>query len=108
MEGFKDRFVYALERAQKTKAQLSRETGIGEPLLYFYASGRNEPKQKNLEKIAKALHVSVDWLVTGKEPDPEKVLIETYKRLPDFKREELLRFAAYLERYEELKNGPQD
>lgn len=106
MEQFKDRFNQALVLSGKTRAQLSRETGISEPLLHFYSTGRHEPKTTNIGLIAKALHVSEDWLITGREEKSQTILVEAYNRLSDSRKQELLRYARYLE-YEDRLNGTQ-
>ncbi len=46
---------------------LSQETAIPRRTLETYLSGNAEPKAQRLALIAKAAHVSVDWLVTGED-----------------------------------------
>lgn len=101
MEEFKDRFRSALIRSGKTRAQVSRETGISQPLLHLYYNGECDPKQTNIALLSKSLGVSVDWLVTGIEPNSEALLVESYKRLPEEKQKDLLRYARYLEALED-------
>ncbi len=101
MSEFKDRFNQAVAMSGKTRAQISRETGITQSLLYYYSIGRNDPKQSYVQLLAKSLGVSVDWLVTGIEPNSEALLVESYKRLPEDKQKDLLRYARYLEALED-------
>lgn len=96
MSEFKERFNEAIEKSGKTRAQISRETGISQAQLHFYSTGRNEPKQNNISLLSRSLNVSVDWLVTGIEPSSESLLVEAYKDLSEDKRRELLRYARYL------------
>ena len=50
-----------------TQKELAKMTGLGITTIQGYESGKFIPKQENLEKIAKALDVSVDYFRKGDE-----------------------------------------
>jgi len=52
----------AMSVACKTQADLVRETGISKGTLSRYLSGRFEPKQMAVNKLAIALNVAEMWL----------------------------------------------
>lgn len=56
------------ERGLKT-ADISRATGISLPIFSYWKAGRSTPKYDNLRKIADFFNVTVDYLITGKEPE---------------------------------------
>ena len=60
---FSERLNEALEIKNISPAELSRQSGIIEATISNYRKGKYKPKQPNLEKIAKALNVSVAWLL---------------------------------------------
>lgn len=53
----------ALNIRRKTQADLMRETGIDKGSISHYLSGRYEPKQKAIYKLAQALSVNEAWLL---------------------------------------------
>lgn len=53
----------ALELSGKKQADLVRETGLDRGSISSYLSGRYEPKQKAIYKMALALDVSEAWLL---------------------------------------------
>lgn len=53
----------ALNIRKKTQADLVRETGIDKGSISHYLSGRYEPKQKAIYKLAQALSVNESWLL---------------------------------------------
>lgn len=63
MSSFKDRLEIALTMRETTPAELSKKTGIGEGAISQYRKGAYEASQRNLEKIARALQVSIPWLM---------------------------------------------
>lgn len=48
---------------------------IGKSTFSDWKSGRSEPKNEKLAKIANALDVSLDYLINGREDDEEKYYI---------------------------------
>lgn len=53
----------AMEKAEKKQADLVRETGLDRGSISSYLSGKYEPKQKAIYKLARALDVSEAWLL---------------------------------------------
>ena len=103
-----------------TLAQLGKEIGVSEEYIRAYESGRRNPKQKNLEAIADALHVNVETL-TGADFDGVKAmhrLFQIFRQYPgeliEYKDSEgedrlavsfngLMLMASWFERYEEYQ-----
>lgn len=63
-----DRLRYAMEYRNLKQADLCKMTGIGKSSISTYLAGHYEPKQKNLDKLAKALKVNVTWLMGQDAP----------------------------------------
>lgn len=67
----------AMDNAGKTQADLVRETGLSKSTLSRYLSGKFEPKQMAVNKLAVALNVSEMWLwgcdVPMERPAPEEL-----------------------------------
>ena len=57
------RLKEALQIAGKKQADLVRETGLDRGSISSYLSGKYEPKQKAIYKLAQALNVSEAWLL---------------------------------------------
>lgn len=58
-----ERLKEALNKAGKKQADLVRETGLDRGSVSSYLSGKYEPKQKAIYKMASALDVSEAWLL---------------------------------------------
>lgn len=68
------------------QSDLSTLTAIGKPSISQYLSGKNEPKQGNIKKIAEVLTVNESWLSgydvpmeIGLNPEPNEKNISIYK-----------------------------
>lgn len=59
---FANRLKHAMDEKNMTQAELSALSGIGKPSISQYLSGKNEPKQHNIKKLAEALQVSESFL----------------------------------------------
>ena len=57
------RLKEAMAMAGKRQADLVRETGLDRGSISSYLSGKYEPKQKAIYKLAQALGVSEAWLL---------------------------------------------
>lgn len=77
-ESFSNRLKKALEIRNMKQADLVRKSGIGKSTISQYVSGKFEPKQKGIYKIAKALNVSEAWLM-GHDVKIDRIVT----RLPD-------------------------
>ena len=60
-----------MQRGFMTRAQLADETGIALHKLRFFEIGRDLPNDEELEKIARALGVSTDWLMAGERDNDD-------------------------------------
>nr|DAG73365.1 MAG TPA: Repressor protein CI [Caudoviricetes sp.] len=64
-------FEKLLEEKGVTAYRVSKETGVGRSTFTDWKNGRSVPKQDKLQKIADFFNVSVDYLMTGKEPEKD-------------------------------------
>lgn len=68
-----------------TPYKVGKETGIATSTLSDWKNGKSTPKQDKLKLIADYFNVSVDYLMTGKEPEqkeyPEMELTEEHFEL---------------------------
>lgn len=62
-------FLKLLEKEGVTAYKVGKETGIAGSTFTDWKTGRSVPKQEKLQKIADYFNVSVDYLMTGKEPE---------------------------------------
>ena len=60
---FQERLEQGLQLKNMTPAELSKCTGISEGAISQYRKGAYKATQRNLEKIASALGVSITWLM---------------------------------------------
>lgn len=58
-----------LDQKKLKNSDVSRGTGISNMTLSDWKNGKTTPNSKNMQKIANFLDVSVDYLMTGKEPE---------------------------------------
>lgn len=58
-----DRLREAMAVAEMKQADLMRETGLDRGSISSYLSGKYEPKQKAIYKMARALNVNEAWLL---------------------------------------------
>jgi repressor LexA len=65
---FNVRLVEALQLRNMKPAELSRISGISEGMISSYRHGNYKASQRNLEKLAKALNVSIPWLMGADVP----------------------------------------
>jgi transcriptional regulator with XRE-family HTH domain len=64
-------FEQLLQKYGVTTYKVSKETGIGQSTLSAWKTGKSNLKPDKLQIIADYFGVSIDYLMTGKEP-PEK------------------------------------
>ena len=62
MKTLSERLQYAMYQREMTRSELSVATGLSEATISHYITGRNEPKTKNIQILAKALKISDSWL----------------------------------------------
>ena len=81
MNTFADRLREAMAIAEKTQADLMRETGLNRSTISHYFSGRYEPKREALCLLAQALDVNEYWLMgrdVKKERSVERTVDDKY------------------------------
>jgi len=67
---FKDRLNEALIMRNMNAAELARTSGVNEGAISQYRKGNYKANQYNLEKMAKALGVSIPWLMGANIDSP--------------------------------------
>lgn len=68
-----DRMLAALHRKGWSLSELSRRTGVPQPTIHRIGAGVSaNPRRESIEKIARALGVSAEWLWTGRPGIPPK------------------------------------
>ena len=55
-----------------TAYKVSKETGIATSTLSDWKKGRSTPKQDKLQKIADYFNVTIDYLLTGNNPEKKE------------------------------------
>ena len=64
-DSFANRLREVMTLADKTQADLARETGINKGSISRYLSGKCEPNARHLYLLANALNVNEWWLLYG-------------------------------------------
>ena len=71
--------------------ELSRRAGISQPQISLLESGKYQVKRKAAEKLAAALEVGVDWLLTGDESKKrfpaDKAMVDWLWQHPEIREE---------------------
>ena len=71
--------------------ELSKRAGISQPQISMLESGKYQVKRKAAEKLAAALEVGVDWLLTGdeekKDVPADKAMVDWLWQHPDVREE---------------------
>ena len=70
------RFEDLLVAKGVTAYKVGKETGITTTTLTNWKKGKYVPKQDKLQRIADYFDVSIDYLITGKEPDNNILSVE--------------------------------
>lgn len=70
MATFQERLNLALKLRDMTPAELSRTSGVNEGAISQYRTGAYKASQRSLDKLSKALNVSVAWLMGWEESAP--------------------------------------
>ena len=68
-----ENYVNAKKKRKLKDADITRATGITSSTLSEWKKGKYTPKADKLQAIADALDVSVEFLITGKDWNPEKL-----------------------------------
>lgn len=101
------RIRQAMELRGIKAVDLVQATGLGKSAISQYISGKYEPKQVAIHKIAKALNVSEAWLMGYDVPiqraeeiktvvsKEETELLDMYHKLDALDKKELFKWIAY-------------
>lgn len=73
-------FSALLEEKGLKAADVTRATGIKSPVFSEWKKGKSKPNTEKMIKIANFLGVSVEYLMTGIEPEEKQSTIELTKR----------------------------
>lgn len=65
-------FEQLLQKFGVTAYKVSKEAGVSQSMLSEWKKGSYNPKQDKLQKIADYFGVTVDYLMTGKEPEQKE------------------------------------
>lgn len=64
-------FEQLLQKHGLTAYRVAKEAGVTQTALSNWKSGRSTPTTKTLQKIADYFGVTIDYLMTGKEPEEQ-------------------------------------
>ena len=78
MTNIAERLQQAMELRELRQTDLVEKSGVNKGALSSYISGRYQPKQENIYRLAKALNVSEAWLMGADVP------METPSQAPSF------------------------
>lgn len=67
-KGFGSRLRFARERWKLTQVQLADKAGVGVATVRRAENGYFEPRLESARRLADALHVRLEWLLTGDDP----------------------------------------
>ena len=73
MSEFKDRLAEAMNIRDISAAELSRISGVNEGAVSQYRAGKYKASQRSLDKLARALNVSIPWLMGADVPMDENI-----------------------------------
>ena len=68
MSEFKDRLDEAMRIRGITAAELARTSQVNEGAISQYRAGKYKASQRSLDKLARALHVNIPWLMGADVP----------------------------------------
>lgn len=88
-----DRIQMTLDKKGMTIKALEKEIGIGNGTIKRWKT--SSPQCNKLQLVANYLHISIEWLITGKNinielSDNEKELLTYYKLLPEISQRDYL------------------
>jgi len=71
MESIADRLELAVRRKGISISEAARRAGISKSLMSAYCIGKYAPKMANVKRLAQALDVSEEWLISGDNENTE-------------------------------------
>lgn len=79
-------FEQLLQKHGVTAYRVAKEAGVTQTALSNWKSGRSTPTTKTLQKIADYFGVTIDYLMTGKEPEEQSEPTLTAKDQQDIQK----------------------
>jgi transcriptional regulator with XRE-family HTH domain/Zn-dependent peptidase ImmA (M78 family) len=92
----KDRIIKKRKELNLNQTELAKRAGLQPPAISQYESGSRNPSYDALVKLSHALHVTVDYLVSGIEPKEQvseptsKVLLKVFQNLNQEKKQKIM------------------
>ena len=71
-----ERFSYLIKEKGLKVADICKMAGVSSATMTDWKKGRYKPKADKIKKIADALHVSVDYLLTGSEKEKPGIILD--------------------------------
>ncbi|WP_035605092.1 helix-turn-helix domain-containing protein [Haloferula sp. BvORR071] len=69
MEDFTSRLNSAIERTGMNQSRFAEKAGVGTSLISKWLAGTQMPKSEQLLSLATTAGVSMEWLLTGRQPE---------------------------------------
>lgn len=102
----RDRIIQRRKELNLNQTELAKRAGLQPPAISQYESGTRNPSYDALVKLSNALHVTVDYLVSGviqneEINDPtDKILLKVFQNLSQQKKQELLNYTFLISGYQ--------
>lgn len=81
-DGFGERLRRAIERGETNQSKLAAKIGQPRSRVSEWVHGKRVPSLEDVIRLAGALRVSMDWLVTGAESaTPERAVVDELAQL---------------------------
>ncbi|WP_432702544.1 helix-turn-helix domain-containing protein [Lysinibacillus sphaericus] len=102
----RERIIKKRKELNLNQTELAKRAGLQPPAISQYESGTRNPSYDALVKLSNALHVTVDYLVSGEKQEEEikdptgKVLLKVFQNLSQQKKQELLNYTFLISGYQ--------
>lgn len=102
----RDRIIKKRKELNLNQTELAKRAGLQPPAISQYESGTRNPSYDALVKLSNALHVTVDYLVSGEIQEEEikdptgKILLKVFQNLSQQKKQELLNYTFLISGYQ--------
>lgn len=103
---FRKRLREMMDEKGMRQADLVAATGIDRSLISSYVTGRYEPKDENLQAIAKVLNCDPMWLMgyDGVEEGDESVFLSKFRELNKEDKRTILTLLNFMNDHERRNN----
>ena len=105
MEEFNIRLQKAMDILGVSAAELSRRTGLSQPLISQWLSGKFKAKSDKVYLVASVLHINPAWLlgydvpmqeIKTETPASDETIISLFAELPKDKKAQVEQFIQFL------------